>query len=238
MVTAKSPKHTEAAPYTQNRTREQTWYNLQVQLIDRVPPGTSRTVHLIACSISLRENEMFPPSVPKAGGPGNARLGGSWDQGSQVCVSSDLSLCEDTECTFRKCFWCFSHPHGCFHMGKRAGLCHKCWNFYRHNISLVQSCQKNQTMHRLHLQPSWTAHTTPIAILPPRKQPETLSNFKNIPSSPHFVTILSPLAPYSIIWPPKKKATFIFSQATNKLLTQCLCGNQASPSTGMASKGN
>lgn len=124
-----------------------------------------------------------------------------------------------------KIFWYLSHPHGCFHMGKRAGLSHKCWNFYRENISLVQNCQEEPDHPQISpTATSWTSHTTPIAILrtlSPRKQPETLSNLKNIPSSPHFLTIPSSLALYSIIWPPKKKATFIFSQATKKSLTQC-----------------
>lgn len=64
-------------------------------------------------------------------------------------------------------------------------------------------------------------HTLPFCVLFLPGKPETLSDFKNIPTSPHYLIMPSSLPLYSIIWPHKKKATFILSQATNKSLTQC-----------------
>lgn len=130
-------------------------------------------------------------------------------------------------------------------MGKGTGLSHKRWSFYRENISLVQNCQGEPDHPQISpTAMSWMSHiprhchSVLLHSLFLPSQPETLSDFKNIPSSPHYLTIPSSLPLYPVIWPHKKKATFILSQATSKPLTHFLCGNQTKLSTGMASKGN
>lgn len=113
--------------------------------------------------------------------------------------------------------------HSCFHMGKEPV---SLTSIKTYTEKMFHCCKPTMNNHSIHRIPpasmSWKSHIHrqhchSLYFLP--SQPETLSDFKNTPSSPHFLPTPLSLPLYPITWPQQEGN--ICSQATRKSLTEC-----------------
>lgn len=136
------------------------------------------------------------------------------------------------------------YPH-LLPQGQRASLSHKYQNLHRESVSLLETYHEEPEhpqiftcIHVMSVTHSHAALSLCVLFLP--RQPEIFSDFRNIPSSPHYLTMPSSLPRHSITWSPEQDDNIHSLASTEQVpaIVFCVAGTKTDQLIMLAPKTN